>query len=383
MIMARRILYWTARFWPHIGGVEVLALHLIPALEARGMDVQVITSHGDARLPDDDRIDGIPIRRFDFLPSLTRRDLAGMARARRGLADLKRTFRPDLVHIHLSGPESLFHWQTQRAHPAPTLVTVHAIPNDLRSRDSLLARTLRSATWVTTVSAVMLERLRHLVPEIEDRSSVVYNGIAEPAEAIAPLPVDPPIFLCLGRLVAWKGFDVAVTAFARLLEEFPRTRLIVAGDGPERAGLEARAKALGIRSAVEFRGWVPPERVVHCINESSVVVIPSRRDENLPMVAIQAAQMARPVIASNVSGLPEIVEDGKTGLLVEPDQLEALAAAMGSVARDGEEARRLGLANRQRAAGRFNLAGCADAYCDLYGRLFERVTAGPHGGYPG
>lgn len=367
--MSKRILYWTARFWPHIGGVEVLGLHLIPALQARGMQVQVVTSHSGTPLPDDDRSNGIPLRRYHFLTSLARRDVPGMMQARRGLAELKRTFRPDLVHLHLSGPESLFHWQTENAHPAPTLVTVHAIPNELQAQDSLLAHTLRRAAWVTTVSAVMLERLRELVPEIRERSSVIYNGIAPPAEPIAPLPTDPPVFLCLGRLVDWKGFDVAIAAFAGLLRAFPRARLIVAGDGPARAGLEAQVKALGIEPAVAFRGWVPPEQVVHCINESSAVVIPSRRDENLPIVALQAAQMARPVIASNVSGLPEIVHHLETGILVAPDRPEALAAAMGDLARDAEWARRLGLANRASAARRFNLAGCTDAYCDLYNRL--------------
>ncbi|MBK7919381.1 MAG: glycosyltransferase [Chloroflexi bacterium] len=132
--MTNRILYWTSRFWPHIGGVEVLGLHLIPVLQSQGMQVQVVTSHSGLDLPDEAEINGIPIRRFHFLTSLTHRDLGQMAQARRELASLKHSFQPDLVHLHFSGPESLFHWQTQSAHPAPTLMTIHAIPNELQAQ---------------------------------------------------------------------------------------------------------------------------------------------------------------------------------------------------------------------------------------------------------
>jgi glycogen(starch) synthase len=372
--MGERILYWTSRFWPHIGGVEVLGLHLIPALQARGMAVQVITSHSDRPLPNEAEINGIPIGRFHFLTSLTRRDLPQMAQARRSLAELKRAFRPDLTHIHLTGPEPFFHWQTQPAHPTPTLVTIHAIPNELHAQNSLLVDTLRRADWVTTVSAVMLDKLRQLAPEIAERSSVIYNGVTPPAESATRLSMEPPVFLCLGRLVDWKGFDVALAAFARLLPDFPQARLVIAGNGPARAGLEAQARALGIAAAVDFLGWVQPEDVPGRINQCSAVLIPSRQDENLPIVALQAAQMARPVIASRVSGLPEIVQDHVTGLLVEPDQPEALAAAMAYLLQHKPEARRLGLANQAFAGQHFNLDQCAAAYADLYRRLIAAAA---------
>lgn len=375
--MTNRILYWTSRFWPHIGGVEVLGLHLIPVLQSQGMQVQVVTSHSGLDLPDEAEINGIPIRRFHFLTSLTHRDLGQMAQARRELASLKHSFQPDLVHLHFSGPESLFHWQTQSAHPAPTLMTIHAIPNELQAQNSLLAQTLRRSTWITTVSTVMLERLRQLVTEIERRSSVIYNGVASPAEYATPLSVDPPVFLCVGRLVSWKGFDVAVDAFAKVLTLFPQARLIIAGDGPARADLEAQVEALQITAAVNFLGWVQPEDVPGWINQCSAVLIPSRQDENLPIVAIQAAQMARPVIASRVSGLPEIVLDRVTGLLIEPDQPQALANAMIDLSRRQEAAHHLGVANQAFAAQHFNLQQCATAYHALYQRL---IAAAVHQG---
>lgn len=369
--MTKKILYWTSRFWPHIGGVEVLGLNLIPRLRQAGFDVRVITSHNEAPLPDTDEVDGIPIRRYHFLTALTRRDLPQMVQTQRALADFKRAFRPDLVHIHFSGPESLFHWQTARAHPAPTLISIHAIPNHLQTCNSLLAQTLQRATWVTTVSARMHETLCRFLPEIRDRSSVIYNGVAAPPLSPAALPTSPPVFLCLGRLVAWKGFTTALSAFARLLLHHPQARLIVAGDGPQRLSLQQQAHTLQIAHAVDFRGWIDPQQVAHCINESSALLIPSQQDENLPIVAIQAAQMARPVIASRVSGLPEIVKDNQTGLLVEPDDAPALAAAMCRLAQNPQEAQRLGRANHDYAAQHFNLPHCASQYRDLYLRLID------------
>lgn len=378
--MGKKILYWTSRFWPHIGGVEVLGLYLIPALQARGMAVQVITSHSDRPLPDEAEIHGIPIRRFHFLTSLTHRNPTQMGETLRSLAELKRAFQPDLVHIHLTGPESIFHWQTAQAHPAPTLVTVHSVPKQLHTQDSLLVHTLRRADWVTTVSGVMLEELRGLVPEIRSRSSLIYNGVAAPLQPAPPLSVAPPVFLGLGRLIAWKGFDVALAAFARLLPDFPQARLIIAGDGPARADLEAQAQALQIAAAVDFLGWVQPEDAPSRISECSALLIPSRQDENLPIVAIQAAQMARPVIASRVSGLPEIVQDGVTGLLVEPNQPQALADAMVHLIRHGTEAQRLGLANQAFVRQRFSLERCVTAYDDLYRRLIADTAGKGAGG---
>ena len=366
------ILYWTERFWPHIGGVEILSLELIPALAKRGYDTQVITSHSAAQLPDQDQYRGIDIHRFDFLTSLTRRDLKQMIGARMRLSKFKQRFKPDLVHIHFSGPSPYFHWQTQNAHPAPTLITIHSLPTELHDQNSLLVQTLKSADWVNTVSQAKLNDIRALVPELAERSSVIYNGRATPAVEPAPLPMEPPTLLCLGRLVRWKGFDLALEALARLLPENPAVTMVIAGDGPERTELENQAIKLGIQNQVEFKGWVDPDQIPDLLNKATAVLLPSRAEETLPVVALQAAQMARPILAADIAGLPETVLHEQTGLLFTPDDPEALAGAIHQVLTDPGKARQLGRAAHDRALEEQSLERCVENYDQLYRKLRRR-----------
>ena len=371
-----RVLYWTERYWPHIGGVEVLSLQLLPALAARGFSAHIVTSHSDHPLPDEDECEGVPLSRMHFLTSLTHSDLSGLVAARRRLAALKEKFRPDLVHIHFSGPSPYFHWQTRDAFPAPTLVTIHSLPKAMQRSDSLLAQTLREANWVNTVSAAKLGDIRALVPEVRQRSSVVYNGLALPATQPAPLPQATPIILCLGRLVGWKGFDLALDAFAILAGSNSGARMIIAGDGPARTELEQQAAALGVGNRVDITGWVEPDRIPELINRATLVLLPSRVEETLPVVALQAAQMARPMIAADIAGLPELVRHEQTGLLVAPDEAAALAGAIERLLANPAYAHTLGLAARRMAETELGLDRWADSYAALYHKLIGDFRGG-------
>ncbi len=263
-----------------------------------------MTSHSNADLPDEAVYNDIPIHRFHFLTSLTNRNLEQLIAARKNFAKLKQPFKSDLIHINFSGPSSYFHLQTAEVHPAPTLVTIHSLPQNASENSRLLVQTLRSASWVNTVSRIALDGIRQMASQINSRSSVIYNALEIPFLQLEELSFDSPRILCLGRLVSWKGFDVALNAFASPLKIFPHTRLVIAGDGPERQNLEKQATELGVRDAVEFTGWIVPEKVPELINTATMVVITSREGggENLPLVAIQVTQMARPIVATHIAG---------------------------------------------------------------------------------
>ncbi len=368
-----RLLFWSALYWPHIGGVEVFSIKLLAALRGRGHEVAVVTSHGSLDLPDEDTHEGVPIHRMPFLSALRERDPAAFMAARRRVAGVKESFAPDVVHIHFSDPSVLFHLETAAAHPAPFLVTIHALPKHAVRLDTLLGRMLREADWVVAVSEAIMADLSTLAPEIAGRSSVIYNGIETPALAPAPRPLDAPRLVCLGRLVRDKGFDVALAAFAELAPRFPAARLVVAGDGPARPELEAQARALGVADAVEFQGWVAPERVSELMNSATLVVMPSRWDEPFGLVAVEAALMARPVVASRVGGLAEVVAEGETGLLVDKEDPAALARALAHLLEDRGTAERMGQAARRRAQELFGFDRQVDAYDGLYRRLAEEA----------
>jgi glycogen(starch) synthase len=261
----------------------------------------------------------------------------------------------------------LFHLDTIQAHPSPLLVTLIEERQHREGRD-LLDRMLRAADWITGKSTAVLAQARRFAPEIATHSSVIHNGLEVPTLLPEPLPTAAPRLLCLGRLAVQKGFDVALTALASITDRFPNARLIVAGDGPERSSLERRVAELGLGNVVDFVGWVSPHDVLPLINTATMVVIPSRW-EGLPSVVLQAAVMARPVVATLVSGLSEVVVHRNTGLLVEPEDSQALAEAIVLLLDQSETAVRMGLAARRRVQELFNWEKCVTAYDALWQRL--------------
>jgi glycogen(starch) synthase len=360
-----RVLFWSLTFWPTIGGLEVLSSKLLPSLRQRGYEFLVVTPKNHTDLPDEEHYQGIPIRRLGFqspLPS----GIDHLVEVRRQFVTAKRRFAPDLIHINGVGAMDFFHLSTAQAHKAPMVVTLH---NPWPSRtDMIVAQTLRAADWVVGVSAAILERAHRLAPEVRPCSSVIYNAVPPPLPPPRPLPFVQPRLLCLGRLAPEKGMDVAIRAFRLILERFPRARLTIAGDGPLRFELEEQALRDEVRHAVDFMGWVLPEKVLSLINDHTMVLMPSR-EEPFGLVALEAALMARPVVATRVGGLPEIVVHEQTGLLVEKDDRQSLAEAAALLLSKPEIAAQFGHAARHRAQELFSWEQHIAAYDALYRQI--------------
>jgi glycogen(starch) synthase len=175
-------------------------------------------------------------------------------------------------------------------------------------------------------------------------------------------------------LVREKGFDLVISAFASVAERFPRLSLFIIGDGPERSMLERQATALGLTRSVAFTGAIPNDRVPELLNTATFVVVPSRYREPFPLVALEAAQMARPVIATDMGGLPESVVDGETGLLITLEDSTALVDAMVFLLEHPEIATKMGLAGRSRVLATFTM----DNFVDAYGTLYQRLAMTKH-----
>ena len=159
---------------------------------------------------------------------------------------------------------------------------------------------------------------------------IVHYGIASAGDA-TPYDRPEPRLLCIGRLIPIKGHLVLLRALAQARARVPDVVLDVAGRGPLEPALKAYARELGVEDAVRFLGFVSP--VQKAIEDAAIVVVPSL-GEGFGMVALEAMERARPVIASAVGGLPEIVADGETGLVVPPADAEALAEAIVALAGD-------------------------------------------------
>jgi glycosyltransferase involved in cell wall biosynthesis len=186
--------------------------------------------------------------------------------------------------------------------------------------------------------------------------TVIHYGI-EPGSPPPP-PPEAPKLLAVGRLIPVKGFDVLLQAFARVRASLPGSTLEIAGDGPLAGELRRSAP-----EGVTFLGRVAPIREVY--ERNAIVVVPSR-GEGFGMVALEAAERGRATIVSDVGGLPEIVSDGETGIVVAPGDVDALAQAISGLAADVARTRAYGEAARRRAVAQFSAASAADAVDGLY-----------------
>jgi len=368
-----RILYWIPFFLPDTGGIETLSASLLPEFVKRGHQLAVVASHGSNPLPDETDYQGIPIYRFHFRSAVRRENLPQLLEIRKRVAALKRAFQPDLVHIHVSDPSGFIHLQTLQAHPAPTLVSLHTNLTDLNntSSDTLMGQLLDKADWITGVSKTTLENAIRCKPEIANRCSVIYNGIKTPTITPNLLPFAPPILLCLGRLITCKHFDLVIEAMVILIKRYPHLRLTIAGDGLQREELEDLTVSLRLEEQVEFIGWVPPEEVPEVLNATTLLVLPSR-SEGLPMAALEAAHMARPIITTDVGGNPEAVLHQQTGLIVRAGDVQGLVEAIAYLLDHPQLAQEMGDAARRHAQEVFRLEKTADAYDKIYHKLSLR-----------
>ncbi len=371
-----RILCWSELFWPYIGGAEVFAARMLPAWTARGHEPVVVTAHDWLRLPDEDAYDGAPIFRFPFRSAIKGRDIELIHTLRHRVSDLVTRLRPDLYFLNGVGPSVLFLDAARAARRAPLLAQLNqeVLGSQVERTGSVLGRVLSDADWVVSVSQEALDHAQAVVPEIARRCSMIPYGMALPELPPTPLPFAPPVVLCLGRLVPYKGFDVAVQALATVRRRVPALRVLVAGDGECRAALERQVGEAGLATATSFLGWVEPEDVPAVLNQATLVVMPSRR-EGLPLVGLQASAMARPIVATRAGGLPEIIADGVTGILIEKDDAGGLADAITSLLEHPAEAARMGTAGRERCRTHFSWERCVDAYDALCTRLIGLAPA--------
>ena len=364
-----RILFWSAAFWPYIGGVEVLGGHLVRALHERGHEVLVVAPRDSLELSVEDDFHGVPIVRYAFRQPLEQRDVEGFAAGREWCADLQNRFEPDLVHLYHPGIDVVYH-RSSAARAAPTVVSLHLFYPASVLRRGVIARAVNDATSITACSQSVLADLLSKVPELATKASALPNRLPPPERAPTPLPFDPPVVLLLGRAVPQKGFDLGLQAFRSVVDQIPAARLVIAGHGLSRDELSQQVAALGLNGAVEFRGWVAPERVPALINEATVVAMPSRV-EPFGLVALQAAHMARPLVGFGVGGLVEAVVNGETGVLVPPGNVEALADALVNTLADADRARTLGAAGRARFGDRSSW----ECYVDAHEELYEQAVA--------
>lgn len=293
-------------------------------------------------------------------------DVSFSRQALKSLYGLMRTWRPRIVHTHgsLAGRVAAALAGARIIYTKHGLAASEEQAIQVRSPGALL-KSLAVRLFAHRIVAVS-EAVRQALIAAganPERVRVIPGGVDLRAYESIAAPV-PEVVGTVGRLSREKGMDVLVEAMGTLQGQ---ARLLVGGDGPQRAALEQQVSALGLGDAVALAGFV--NDVPAFLSGIGVFAAPSR-SEGLGLVILEAMAAGRPVVASRVGGIPEVVADGETGLLVPPEDAGALAAAIRRLLEDPVTARRMGEAGRQRVAERYS----AERTANLTASLYEELT---------
>jgi len=282
--------------------------------------------------------------------------------------------RAVVVNPHWIVPAGLIALVVRAVTGVPYVVTVHgADAYTLRGPVGRWTkrRVLRSAAAVLPVSTDISHTL-----DLRG-AQVLRMGVdtAATRAAVAERAPEAGLLLYIGRLADKKGVDVLVEALARL----DAARLEIIGDGPDRPSLEQRAERLGVADRVQFRGKQPKGEVLAALARAQLVVIPSRvgadgDTEGTPVVLCEAMAAGVPVVASDLGGLGECIEDGVDGLLVVPDDADALAKALVSALRGDVDLAAVGRAAAATAERTLDIGAVGAAYARVFDVTTTRAT---------
>jgi glycosyltransferase involved in cell wall biosynthesis len=214
----------------------------------------------------------------------------------------------------------------------------------------------RAEQYVTVPSGVPIAELRAAAPARGE------------ARARLGLDGDAIVIVGLGRLVPIKGFDLLVRALPIVVSQVPSARVLLVGEGAERTHLETIAASLGVAGRLRLTGETNDPAPY--LAAADVVTVPSR-NEGMGRVIVEAMALGRPVVATAVGGIPDVVTDGECGRLVEPEDVDALAAALIELGRDPALRRKLGEAAAQRAEA-FSTAVAREKLLTVYAALLRQ-----------
>ncbi|MDE3091309.1 MAG: glycosyltransferase family 4 protein [Chloroflexota bacterium] len=348
---------------PSIGGAERYLLDLTRGLAERGHRVTVACPTHLQEAFQQCGLKTIPIH---IGPKLTSRNFFQLAFLPLMLLSFVRLIGRiqeqqaiDILHVQFK-KEQMIVALTARFLKVKIVWTEHGPLHDFIARNPLLVWVYRvaasSASRIIVVSKATESNLRSV--GIPARKLVkIYNGIAcEPIPSPATIVVEENSVAVVGRLIEEKGVIHLLRALKILNEENHDIRLFVVGDGPLREDLENYVGANGLSERVSFTGRIPQTRVREIVEKAVTLVQPSiGGGEGLPYAVLEAMAIGKPIIATSNGGLPELVVDGETGIIVPPADPKRLAAAIIRILEDRQAAGEMGMKAKKRAETEFSL----------------------------
>lgn len=295
------------------------------------------------------------------------------------LVGLLRKNAIDVVNVHYPGEQFVYFALCRWLCRVPLVISIHGM-DALRwgsrstAPSNAMALLFRAADLIVAPSWRFLRRCEDVLAPFSALKTAIHNGadVAElerPAYVEADIP-EQPFILAVCSLDEWKGVDVLIRAVALLRATACKTAVIVAGEGPQRPQLELLIRDLGLQDQVHLIGQRSRDSIGSLLQRCLLFVAPSRF-ESFGIAAVEAMACGKAVVATKVDGMQEIIEEWKSGILVEPDDAETLATAIRMLLADPGLRRRLGDAARLRVNSKFR----GEQMGENYIRAFRELLA--------
>lgn len=394
-IGALRIAYF-AEIFPHLS--ETWVHHEIQELEKAGCVVRVFATHPPPKeisvdlqsfLSTTTYLSNLPVRPLGLmhnvlqsrllvpvLPALIR-DTRGLRQKAQVLRDLVYTarliesvkaFQPHILFAHFAGTRTNLAMFSSFLSGIPFSFKMHS--SDVFNRVALFQLKMERAARVVTISDYNIAFIKDRYPDV-DSSTLLRHPCGVPTSVFVPRSVRPsrqiPKLVSVGRLVRPKGFDVLIKASRYLIDRGVVHEIVILGDGPERSVLERLIKDLHLDKTVRMAGYASPIRVREEVVDADIFLMPCRFDsiakthDGLPVALIEAMALGVPVVSTEISAIPELIENGVTGVLARPGDAEALAVAiMGCLALEPGARKEMVTAARRKVELHFDAKVLAD-----------------------
>jgi glycosyltransferase involved in cell wall biosynthesis len=364
------------------GGAERAMLAIVKRTYWAGHEARIVVLGSKNQYPEETQ--DIAVEFLLFQNSY--RNLWAVVRTIDVLRRVITSWQPHIVHSHLWPAARMTGWAL-RGSSIPHIVHVQDTMSWLygRSFRDRVMRLLtkhalqgRVAAYIAVAEAVA-DYTRKAFPWIKVPIYVVYNCVDESVfgRLIALNRTSSNgdhAEICFGtasRIVPNKGHNHLLSAFAKLREKIPQSRLLVAGDGGYRPECERLAYSLGLGESVTFLGALNTQAMVDFYSTLDVFVLASTALEGLPLVILEAAAAGVPVVTTDVGGSKEAIRDGQEGLVVPPGNVDRLAEAMIRLASDEPLRKRLGAAARERVLSEFTAERMTDRVLEIYNQVLE------------
>lgn len=368
-----RILVINSEYPPIGGGAGNASANIARWLAAFGHEVAVLTAHfGD--LPRLETQDGVTIHR---LPALRRKQdrsgaleqLAFIASGTLHSLGLARRFKPDVTLAFFGVPSGAIAWALNILYRIPYVVSLRGgdvpgfRPYDFKVFHKLIGPFLR-VIWHSASGVIANSRgLRSLARAFDSSIEIpiIPNGVEVSRFDAGQRDWSAPRLLSVGRIVYQKGLDLGLRALAQLKDL--DWHWSIAGDGPQMDPLKSLAQELGIAERVTFLGWQSKADLTQAYHRANLFLFPSRH-EGMPNAVLEAMASGLPVIATRIAGNEELVLDGETGVLVAPEDVNALRDGLRRLLTDAHLRERMGRASRLRVEREYSWESVALQYSE-------------------